>query len=313
MTKTEQPSASAPLTDYTKPFDRALDIKSFLLAKDPALSLDDAATIAAFNAKFPVAPWHNERFRVSPNVLLRCGLFRVAQSRAEREQLIGHRYPLQASRGGHIEYTGEELRQDDCDVFMSLLQAEQATPGVALIKPTAVTVALGWGRSSAAVGKLERSVIRMGACQVDISVNQTAGGKGKVLPSKTTLSLVDGHKKTKDGVWVVYLPGKIQSLCADNHYSKILKEDLDKLNKGAALASWLLKFYSTHRAPMPIKLADLKKYCGSVAVPKEFKRMVAEALEHLKEIGFLESYRVGEIDVGVLRRALDKCGGSEGT
>lgn len=287
--------------DFNNFNERATELMNYLCAKNRKLTLEAAATAAALIATDSLIPSNGDGALVSPNELLRCGLFGVASAKVKREYRQGYRYILQASRGGFINYTGMDLRQDDCDVFMSLLHAEQATPGVALINLRKFAKEVGFGTSNEALTRLENSLIRMKASAVEINVNKSVGPKGQVMMTKTGFSLIEKYEEVKKGVWVIYLPQEIRGLCSKNRYTRVLKSHLEQLTRGAALASWLLKFYSTHREPFAMKLTELHALSGSGAELKEFKRMTKDSLEQLKKIGFLESFKVGATDVTVVR------------
>lgn len=292
---------TAAAVDYTKTADRARDLLERILKEQPTRKYEDSVQLSYLLATTPVAPRHSADVRVSPNELLRSGLFRVAAYNSEREYLHRECLPLQASRGGYIEYTGIELRQDDCALFLELVRLEQETPGVAIVPLRRTAVALGWGNGNAAVKRVEDSIIRLKACDVEINVNKPAGEHGKVLPVKVGLSLVSAYKSVKKGVWVVYLPQEIRRLCVGNRYTRIVQAYVEKLSKGASLAAWLLRFYSTHREPRALTYEQLQTFCCARSEPKTFKQMVGEALEQLKSIGFLTDFEMGTKAVSVVR------------
>lgn len=257
---------------------------------------EDAKSNSILNATVPVAPRHSGDFWITPNALLRCSLFRVAQPRAERKHFHRHRLPLQGSRQGHVEYTGEELRQSDGDVFMSLLRAEQKTPGLAVIRPRLLATELGWGTSTGAEQRVENSIIRMSATNVEVSLHYLLTKKS----CKIAFSLVAGYSLAPTGEWLVYLDERLHSVRPEL-YTYIQNSHLSQLTSGAVLASWLLKYLSSHREPAPITFEDLRRFCGASSVPKEFSRLVNLAAKQLQKIGFLESFTVDDGMLKVVR------------
>ncbi len=87
------------------------------------------------------------RKRGLPNPLARCALFTAS---GKTEPRIDFKRSVIASLEGYeIAYTGEELRQDDQDVFLQLVHvARQEDLGTQLqVTVHSILVALGWGRS----------------------------------------------------------------------------------------------------------------------------------------------------------------------
>jgi len=282
---------------------RAKDVTEHL-TRNLKMDLDSAEALARLKASYPVMPWHSDEARVSPNDILRCGLFGVTQRTAARLALHRHRYELQASRGGYIEYTGQELRQSDGDVLMGLFHLEQATPGVAVARLRSLASGVGFGTSNDAVRRVEDAIIRMSASNVEInSFWMSKSGEGRQL--QAAFSLITGYRVCKPGVWAVYLSEELRALAENNRYTRVCYGYLRKLNRGATLASWLLKFYSTHKVPKEFDISEFHKLCGSLAERKEFKRMLIGALEHLKELGFLEHFEVIGTNLRVVRKLVD--------
>jgi|SRR5471030_847551 len=268
------------------------------------LDLEPAGICALVAAKVPVAPRHADDVLITPNALLRCPLFRVAQSRAERKRFHRHHLPLQGSREGYVEYTGEELRQSDGDVFMALLKKEQKTPGLAVVKLRQFAQKLGWGNSNDAVQRLEDSIVRLSATNVEIN-SHFSQSKSSTTAKKFSLSLVVKYEQEEPGVWLVYLDSKLRDVRKDM-YTRIKDSHLAQLSSGAALASWLLKYFSTHREPMPITFYELRRFCGAASVPKEFKRLAISALQQLQKIGFLESFACTNESLSVVRMPIER-------
>jgi hypothetical protein len=269
---------------------RASDVRRHLLSRGN-INTETATVRAREKVSSPVMPWHSAESRVSPNDILRCGLFGVAQSRAVRAALHRHRYELQGTRGGHIEYTGQELRQSDGDVLMGLFHLEQSTPGVAVVSLRALAEAVGFGTSNLAVCRVEDAIIRMSASNLEINTCWKSSS-GQFQEIRCAFSLVTGYRQVKKGVWAVYLPDELRELVQNSRYTRVCQSHLRGLNPGATLASWLLKFYSTHKVPKDLDINELHRLCGSSSKNKEFRRMLLSALEHLRNIDFLESYEV---------------------
>jgi len=67
------------------------------------------------------------------------------------------------------------------------------------------------------------------------------------------------------------------------------------------IATWLHSYYQKHSQPFPIKLETIKKGAGLTMQPKHLRRHITKALEALKRVGFLSSYRIEGDLVHVVR------------
>lgn len=284
--------------DYTNYNSRAELIRSALAQAKDAEQYETKLDVAELNASVPIAPWHPTDALACPSLFLRCGLFRVAQPRAPRQYQIRYRYETQGSRGGYIDYTGEELRQSDGDVFAILLNAERETPGFAVVRPRQFANRLGWGDSNRAIQRLEASIARMSTASIEIYGQLRKGEASQ--PRRLELSLVAGYQKKSPRLWIVFLDGRLR------HIDKLLfswfKLDmLRALPVNGVLSSWLYKFFSTHREPHAIPIKKLRLYCGAASEANEFKRLLTAALENLTKVRFLESFVVDSENVTVVR------------
>ncbi|MCP3891361.1 MAG: hypothetical protein GY702_21220, partial [Desulfobulbaceae bacterium] len=70
------------------------------------------------------------------------------------------------------------------------------------------------------------------------------------------------------------------------------------------LAKWLHGFYSSHRAPYPIKVSTLKLLCGSsYGRLSDFRSKLRRALDELTNVQLFESWEIAEKDkVHVIKR-----------
>jgi hypothetical protein len=70
----------------------------------------------------------------------------------------------------------------------------------------------------------------------------------------------------------------------------------------AGLAQWFHAFYSSHREPLPLKLADLARWAGHASTEaKTFNRYARAALDALVRVGFLASYGIARGVLSVVR------------
>lgn len=235
---------------------------------------------------YPLVPYHPENAPIIPNELVRCALFRVADPASPRRWFSRHRLPVQASRNGYIEYSGEELRQDDRRVLMHALHREGDTPGTAVFRPRRFCEDIGWGTSNAAYEKLIETLTRLKATSLLMFVPRISRG-GVAVSLIARSEFVPDSKQIR-----VHFDREIAGLFRDQHYTRILRVYEDQLTRRSYLASWLLGFYASHREPIAFPLDRLQSLCGDVTPRKEFRRKVALALQQLVDVKFLASFSI---------------------
>ncbi|MGE8166007.1 plasmid replication initiator TrfA [Paraburkholderia sp. NPDC080076] len=246
---------------------------------------------------YPLVPYHPENASVIPNELVRCALFRVADPVSPRRWFSRHRLPVQAARNGYIEYSGEELRQDDRRVFMHALYLEGDIPGTATFRPRRFCKDIGWGTSNAAYEKLIDTLTRLKATCLLMFVPRIAR-QGAAVSLIARVEFVRGSKEIR-----VHFDREIAELFSDQHYTRILSMYEDQLTRRSYLASWLLGFYASHREPIAFPLDRLQSLCGDVTARKEFRRKATLALQQLVDVKFLESFSIEDGTVSC-RRAI---------
>lgn len=246
---------------------------------------------------YPLVPWHPEDAPIIPNELVRCALFRVADPASPRQSFLRYRLPVQAARNGYIEYSGEELRQDDRRVFMHALHREGGTPGTATFRPRRFCEDIGWGTSNVAYGKLIETLSRLKATSLLMFLP-------RIARTGVAVSLIARWEFVPDSKDIrVYFDREIAGLFRDQFYTRILRTYEDRLTRRSYLASWLLGFYASHREPIDFPLERLQVLCGDMTPRKEFRRKVMLALEQLVEIEFLESFSIQDNNVACRRAA----------
>lgn len=110
---------------------RALEIATELQLKaenrrrseQPVVSQEDLQTALQF-----MLPLFQQDERGMPNALARGAIFNAAKT-GETVKRVFHENRLVASLSNmRVEYQGQELRQDDCSVFMALLFYQREVP-----------------------------------------------------------------------------------------------------------------------------------------------------------------------------------------
>ena len=252
-------------------------------------------------------PFWSQDFRGLPNALARSALFGVAHLRkGERKDF--KRAELASTHGIRLVYTGEELRQDDEDVFLQVLHLAKEQQLGEDIKFTAnsMIVALGWSRNSESYERLSICMNRMKATALVLTVDRPNGDRMSFTGS--LLGEFSWREKgTSDPLreWVVSLEKNIVKLFAPDAYSLLnWKTRMDL----PPLAKWLHSFYSTHKVPFPHKVETLHKLTASETKElRMFRSKLKTALALLVERGFFLTAHIDlKSDLVIVERAADR-------
>ena len=69
------------------------------------------------------------------------------------------------------------------------------------------------------------------------------------------------------------------------------------------LATWLHGYFSSHREPFPLKIADIQRAADlTIQRPDNLRTAIVRALTALVEVGLLESWKIADERVTVVRR-----------
>lgn len=225
--------------------------------------------------------------RGSPNEIVRSALFNVRNRNIKRQYLEDE--PIAVFGDGEITYRGQELRQDDEDVWLQLLHLVKQHPlgEWAEFTPYAMLKALSWPTNGGGYRRLRNCLSRLQATAVRI--------RSKRLGKGVSLSLVKEFTWENDGGgrlerWRVQVSRDLSQLFGEPYYTLLEWEQRKELGP---LAKWLHGFYASHQKPFPLKLEILQEACGSdMASTNDFKKKLRRALDELKEVGFLRSWRI---------------------
>jgi hypothetical protein len=247
--------------------------------------------------------WENQ-VRGLPNPLARSALFSVARQNEPRQHLKER--PITSVKGVEIFYTGEELRQDDEDVFLNLVHLARSQPLGHEVSFTAYSMlkSMGWPTSSPSYERLRLCILRLTANAVEIRFDAGSGkrGYGGTLVQEFTF------KDETDRQWKVRLNPKLITLFGADAYTQL--DWRQRLKLRSPLAKWLHGFYFTHREPFGYKVETLKGLCGSSAQQLyHFRNGLKKALTLLVEQGFLKSWKIDPATdvVTVVRASRSAC------
>lgn len=220
--------------------------------------------------------------RIIPNDMIRSSLFTIGNHHSSRPYLKNQK--IASFRTTEIRYTGEELRQDDEDVWLQLIYlAAQSQNNKIIFKPYTLLTEIGWAQRTQYRDRLKASLTRMSATTLELYNANFEKGIGFSLIRK--FEWYGDEKQLRD--WTVWLEPEVIKLFGSlgKMYSKIQWEQRKKLKP---LAKWLHAFYSSHAEPEAIHVLRLMTLSGSKAKHlKHFKENLREALIELIQIGFL--------------------------
>lgn len=234
-------------------------------------------------------PMWPQELRGLPNVFARSALFTVANVRkGDRPNL--KRHVISALKGINITYTGEELRQDDEDVFLQILHLARVHEIGTCVRFSAFSMIceLGWTRNAGSYRRLVDCLDRLNASSVAVTVENAGGCR-----ENYTGSLIRSFRWREDSTdaplreWEILLEKEIIALFNPESYSRL---DWKVRLKLPPLAKWLHSFFHTHQRPFPFKVETLFKLTGSETKSlRAFRYNLRAALDLLVQNGFLIS------------------------
>lgn len=243
--------------------------------------------------------WATEK-RGIPNELIRSSLFTVGNRNRVRDNLKNHN--LYVIGDGVMTYTGEELRQDDEDVWMQIVHLFQNhnTKDYIEFSPYSILKALGWSQTPYYTNKLKECLARMSATGLDIYSKSRGKGINLSLVRKFQWQDDCGNRLKK---WRVWVEKEVVVLFSNSLYTKVSWDQRRALSE---LGKWLHSYYASHKVPYPIKVVTLRDACGSKTKNiKHFKEKLRKALTQLVKVGFLTEYWIDLNNLVHVTRNLD--------
>lgn len=231
-------------------------------------------------------PMWPEEIRGVPNAVLRGALFTVSKERAMHKQLT----PVAAVDGIEIRVQNARLNQQDLDLFEMLLHLQREQPLGNEVEFTAHSMlkALRRPTGGSAHERLTNDLARLMGSIVEIKwIKERKAFLGALVES--------AFRDDETGRYVLRFNSDTMKLYGQGHTWIDWKErqSLGQNN----LAKWLHGFYAGHALPYSYKVETLRDLCGSIAVLREFRRVLRRALDELVNINAIASW---EIDAGNL-------------
>lgn len=249
------------------------------------------------SAKVIQLPLWDDRMRGLPNSIARSALFNVRNKTASRR---AYKQEEVACVGGiMIRYTGEELRQDDEDVFLQLIHLARVQPLGDEIKFSGYEFLkeLRWNTNSRSYERLADCMIRLKATALTV---MTTVNDAVYAGSLVRDFIIDKASKSTQQ-WAIRLEPRILALFSPDSYSQ-LEWNL-RMELQSPLEKWLYSFYLTHQNPYGYKVATLKKLCGSTSKTLfHYRADLRAALERLRKRRFFSAYNIDGNDVVSVQR-----------
>jgi len=231
--------------------------------------------------------WPKET-RGFPNVFARSSLFNAASLRkGKRRQFKKH--TVATLKDAQIIYSGEELRQDDEDVFLQILHIARLSELGTRVFFTAnsIITELGWSRNGASYVRLSDCLERMKVTSVEVILHDSSANEKRCY-SGSLIRLFRWRQDLTEGSttreWEVLLEPEIVALFNPCSYTQL---DWRLRMTLPPLAKWLHSFYHSHAEPFPFKVETICRLAGSEArTLYQFRYKLRLALELLIERGF---------------------------
>jgi hypothetical protein len=185
------------------------------------------------------------------------------------------------------------LNQEDLTLWETLVHLAKENPLGYVCDFTAYEIikALSLPDNGESYARLDRGVKRLVTCTVTISQ-----GRGRFIGHLIEYAAID--EKTRH--YKVDLGRKLTKLYGESTW---VDSDQRLQLRRKSLAQFLHGYYSSHKAPYPVKVTTLHQLSGSAMKSMAgFKQKLKAALEELISIGFLESYAVNGDLVSVKRK-----------
>jgi hypothetical protein len=268
-----------------------------LFEQDNALSESFEQILASIAAKPKYLPDWPDGQRALPNEILRSALFNCRNRNTPR--MFMKDSEIAVIGDGQVIYRGEELRQDDELVWMHLMHLIKQLPLGECVEftPYSFIKALGWPIKGQNYERLRTCLSRMQATALRI--------QSKRLQCFISISLIQKFLSKNDrnenlSRWQVWVGKEMQLLFDGDFLTRVAWETRRSLPDG--ISSKLFGYWASHRNPYPVKIDTMLRLCGSGMSKKHFKAELKKALNHLKEIGFLEAWEFKRDLVAVTRR-----------
>lgn len=234
--------------------------------------------------------WHEDK-RALPNPLARGALFTATKDN-NREYYKGTKVTTLANID--IVYKGEELRQDDMSVLLTIFHLARQRP-LSKDDPVEFTAysflkEVGWTINGQEYKHLQECFDRLSANQVKVLADGGKAGYAGSLVRSFEWRDSNGKSLSK---WKIWLEPKIAGLFTQDSFTLMEWADRKKIGQRSPLALWLHSFLSTHREPIPLSVEKYKELSGTKEKSLAgFRMRLKAALNRLKECGIIDAFEL---------------------
>jgi hypothetical protein len=216
----------------------------------------------------------------APNPVLRSALFPAIQSKDRR--FINNEI-IASLQGQEIKFKGEQLNQEDLEVWLQVLHLAQNHP------LGTVCHASGYGLLKALdrqTGNTDHKQLHAGLTRLLQPVTVT---QGKVSYSGGLI--MEMWKDDTSRQYLIRINPRLVTLFGQG-WTQLDTATRRKL-RGKPLALWLQAHYATHAAPYPYSVAKLRELSGSqTANLKHFRAALRRALSDLQGTGAIAGFDI---------------------
>jgi hypothetical protein len=230
-------------------------------------------------------PGFQDDLRAIPNHLARSPLFAPIKP---GRRMVRVDELLPSPDGVTVRYSGPQLDQADCDVFMQLIYEQRGKPLGAQVSVVRQNFLHSIGRADG--GKnydwLQSVMDRLQAARVRVENNRyvlTAQLLGKVIQDKVT------------STFQVVLDPDIVEMFAPGDRSLVDWQKRLMIERRVDLAKWLHNFTASHKDRTQYhSLANLRAWSGYASPLRKFREAVEEALQELARVEVISGHQFYE-------------------
>ena len=231
-----------------------------------------------------------------PSIFLQCQLFEVTAN-GNREY---HEDKMISFMGGtRVFFSGESLRQQDLDVYISLIsnfnkisfdddsEINEKTLMIVESSVRDILDSMKWSRQTRSRNMLFESLNRLEKAYIKCEVDNKRYKHTVSTNLISRLERYDDKVKMSSKITVAFDPKLMKLL----NFSKT-RIDIRFRSKLKPIEKWLYGFYSTHSVPFKYGIKKLYSLSGSKSDIKIFKYNIIKASETLIKEGFFEYFSI---------------------
>lgn len=241
-----------------------------------------------------------EDTRASSNLMARCALFAPVKERAHFQDYV----IVGEVDGCLIEWKGEQLNQDDNDTLLQLVKmARHKAFGVDVVQRVNV-ILRGLNRQTRQ--EQRRQFFEQADRLMSGTIRITPRGKPSYAGHLIVDIVTPQDQRTEPQYrrhFAYQLNPKLAGLYEGAAFTLINWQDRLKLKgRGSEFAKWLQLLIESHAQQYAYKVETLREKSGSKAAIKEFRRILRQALDLLKDAGIITAWRIDAKDLVYIER-----------